>query len=47
MKIDIVVVDVVIDVTYSPKSVNTRVVITLLLHDVIHWKTAKSYDKQQ
>ena len=45
MKINIVVTDVVNDVTYSRKSVNTRVVITLLLHDVIHWKTATSYDK--
>ena len=44
MKIYIVVTDVVNDVTYSRKSVNTRVVITLLLHDVIHWKTATSYD---
>ena len=44
MKINIVVSDVVSDVTYSSKSVNTRVVITLLLHDVIHWKTATSYD---
>ena len=34
--INIVVTDVVNDVTYSRKSVNTRVVITLLLHDVIH-----------
>ena len=40
MKINIVVTDVVNDVTYSRKSVNTRVVITLLSHDVIHWKTA-------
>ena len=38
MKISIVITDVVNDVTYSRKSVNTRVVITLLLHDVIHWK---------
>ena len=45
MKINIVVTDVVNDVTYSRKSVNTCVVITLLLHDVIHWKTAMSYDK--
>ena len=44
MKINIVVTDVVIDVTYSHKSVNTHVVITLLLHGVIHWKTAASYD---
>ena len=42
----IVVADVVNDVTYSRKSVNTRVVMTLLLHDVIHWKTATSYDKK-
>ena len=45
MKKNIVVTDVVNDVTYSRKSVNTRVVITLLLHDVIHWKTATLYDK--
>ena len=45
MKINIVVTDIVNDVMYSRKSVNTRVVITLLLHDVIHWKTATSYDK--
>ena len=44
LKINIVVTDFVNDVTYSRKSVNTRVVITLLLHDVIHWKTATSYD---
>ena len=42
---NIVVTDVVNDVTYSRKSVHTRVVIALLLHDVIHWKTATSYDK--
>ena len=45
LKINIVVMDVVNDVTYSRKSVNTRAVITLLLHDVIHRKTAMSYDK--
>ena len=45
MKINIVVTDVVNDVTYSRKSVTIRVVITLLLHDFIHWKTAMSYDK--
>ena len=45
MKIYIVATDVVNDVTYSRKSVSTRVVITLLLHDVIHLKTATSYDK--
>ena len=45
IKINIVVTDVVNDGTHSRKSVNTCVVITLLLHDVIHWKTAKSYDK--
>ena len=45
MQINIVVTDVVNDVTYS-RRVNTRVVITLLLHDVIHWKTVTSYDKQ-
>ena len=45
MKINIAVTDIINDVTYSRKSVNTRVVITLLLHDVIHWKTATSYDK--
>ena len=44
MKIDIVVTDVISDVTYSRKSVNTPVVITLLLHDVIHWKTATAFD---
>ena len=44
MKINIVVTDVFNDVTYSGKIVNTRVAITLLLHDVIHWKTATSYD---
>ena len=36
MKINIVVMDIVSDVAYSRKSVNTCVVITLLLHDVIH-----------
>ena len=48
MKNNIVVTDAVNDVTYSRKSVNTCtcVVITLLLHDVIHWKTVTSYDKQ-
>ena len=60
MKIYIVVTDVVNDVTFSRKSVNTRVVIcndfyemTLstgkqrrhMINDVIHWKTATSYDK--
>ena len=45
MKINIVVTDVVNYVTYSRKSVNSCVVRTLLLHDVIHWKTATSYDK--
>ena len=40
----IVVRDAVNDVTYSRRSVYTRVVMTLLLHDVIHWKTATSYD---
>ena len=45
MKINIVVTDFVNDVMYSRKSVNARVVITLLLHDVIHWKTATSYVK--
>ena len=45
MKINIVVTYVVNDVTYSRKSVNTRVVVTLLLHDIIHWKTATSYDE--
>ena len=42
MKIYIVVTDVVNDVTYSRKSIN--MVITLLLHGVIHLKTATSYD---
>ena len=45
MKINIVVKDIVNDVTYSRKSVITHVVITLLLHDAIHWKTGTSYDK--
>ena len=45
MKINIVATDIVNDVTCSRKSVNTRVVITLLLRNVIHWKTATSYDK--
>ena len=45
MKICIVVTDVANDVTYSRKSVITRVVIQFLGHDVIHWKTATSYDK--
>ena len=45
MKIYIVVTNVVNDVTYSRKSVITRVVIRFLWHDVIHWKTAASYDK--
>ena len=45
MKIYIVGTDLVNDLTYSRKSVITGVVITLLLHDVIHWKTAMSYDK--
>ena len=43
MKINIVVTDVVNDITYSRKSVNTHVVITLLIQDVIHWKTVTSY----
>ena len=46
MKINIVVADIVNDVTYSRKSVNTCVVIMLLLHDVIHWKTVTSYDEK-
>ena len=37
--------DVVNDITYSRKSVITRVVIRFLCHDVIHWKTGTSYDK--
>ena len=45
MKINIVVKDVVNDVKYFRKSVNTCVVITLLLQDIIHWKTAVSYAK--
>ena len=45
MKIYIVVTDVVNDVTYSHKSVNARVAKTFLLHDVIKWKSATSYDK--
>ena len=44
MKIYIVDTDAVNDITYSRKSVNTLVFITLLLHDVINWKTATSYD---
>ena len=44
-KISTVVTDVVNDITYSRKSVNTCAVMTLLLHDVIHWKTATSHDK--
>ena len=36
MKIDIVVKDVVKDVTYSCKSVNTSAVITLLLHEELY-----------
>ena len=47
LKINIVVTDVISDITYFCKNVNTRVVIILLLHDVIHWKTATSYDKMQ
>ena len=42
MKINIVVTDVVNDVTYSRKSVNTRVAITLLLHDVSVYQSALS-----
>ena len=45
VEINIVVTDVVNDVMYSRKSVNTCVVITLLLHEVIHQKTPTSYDK--
>ena len=45
MKIYIVVKDVVNDVTYSHKSENTRMVITHLLHEIIHWKTTTSYGK--
>ena len=43
MKIYIVVTDVVNDVTYSRKSVNSGH--NTLLHEVIHWKRAMSYDK--
>ena len=42
MKFNIIVTDIVNDedvLIFSCKSVDTRV-ITLLLHDVIHWKTA-------
>ena len=41
---NIIITDVVNDVTYSRKNFNTctRVVITILLQDVIHWKTAMS-----
>ena len=42
-----IVTDVVSDVTYSRKSVNTLVVIRFLRHDIIHWKTAMSYDKKK
>ena len=45
MKINIIAADVVNEVTCSRESVNTRVLITLLLHDVIHGKTETSYDK--
>ena len=45
MRINIVVTDVVNDVTYSRKSVHTRVFIRLLLHVIFHWKTATSVDK--
>ena len=47
MKIYIVVMDIINDVTHSRKSVNTHVVITLLLHGVTHWKTAMSNDKKK
>ena len=43
MKVCFVVTDVVSDVTYYRKSVH--VIITCLLHDVIHWKSATSYDR--
>ena len=45
MKIYIVVTDVVNDVTYSCKSVNTRVVITLLSYDVAVFQWITSCDK--
>ena len=45
MKINVVVTDIVNDITYWGKSVYTSVVITLLLHDVMHWKTVVSYEK--
>ena len=41
MKINIVVTDVVKDVMYTHKSVNTRVVITLLLHAYMALSTGK------
>ena len=46
MEIYIVVMDVVDDVTNSCRSVNTRVIITHLSHDIIHYITAMSYDKK-
>ena len=42
MNIYIVVTNVVDDVTFSRKYVNTH---DHNIHDVIYWKTAKSYDK--
>ena len=42
----IVVTDFINDVTNSRKIVNACVVITQLLHEVIHRITAKSYDKK-
>ena len=52
VKIYIVVTDVVNDVTFSRKSVNSGhntllhdVIHWTLLHDVIHWKRAMPYDK--
>ena len=42
----IIDMDIVNDVTITSQSVITRVVIWFLWHDIIHWITATSYDKQ-
>ena len=44
MKIYIVVTDIINDVAYSRKSVTTHVVITVLLHDVIHLDVEEPID---
>ena len=46
LKIYTVLAQVINDVMYCHKSVNTHVHDTLyfLLHDIIHWKTVTSYD---